>query len=127
MTINAGSTLDVDGGTTTINLGGTITNHGTLEASCGGTLDIVSHVDNGSGALLATSGGVLDIESAICGGTATIHAATLEFDASSNVNVTFDNGDSGTDYGLLVLDDPADFSGTISGFYGTCSGRAQFR
>ena len=40
MTINAGNTLDVDGGTTTIDLGGTITNHGTLEASCGGTLDI---------------------------------------------------------------------------------------
>ena len=48
MTINAGNTLNVDGGTTTINLGGTITNDGTLEASGGGTLDIVSHVDNGS-------------------------------------------------------------------------------
>jgi hypothetical protein len=120
MTINAGNTLNVDGGTTTIDLGGTITNNGTLEASGGGTLDIVSHVDNGSGALLATSGGVLDIESAICGGTATIHAATLEFDASSNVNVTFDNGsvDSPT-YGTLVLGDPADFSGTISHFTGT--------
>ena len=83
ITINANGTLDVDGGTTTINLGGTITNNGTLEASGGGTLDIVSHVDNGSGALLATSGGVLEIESAICGGSATIHAATLEFGATS--------------------------------------------
>ena len=70
--------LDVNGGTTTIDLGGTITNHGTLEASGGGTLDIVSHVDNACGALLATSGGVLDMQSCISGGTATIHGATLE-------------------------------------------------
>jgi fibronectin-binding autotransporter adhesin len=121
MTINAGGTLDIDSGTTTINLGGTITNHGTLEASCGGTLDIVSHVDNACGALLATSGGVLDVQSCISGGTATIHGATLEFDAASNVNVTFDNGsvDSPT-YGTLVLGDPADFCGTIANFTGTC-------
>ncbi len=121
MTIKAGGTLDVDSGTTTINLGGTITNHGTLEASCGGTLDIVSHVDNACGALLATSGGLLDVQSCISGGTATIHGATLEFDAASNVNVTFDNDsvDAPT-YGTLVLGDPADFCGTIANFTGTC-------
>ena len=125
MTINANSTLDVNGGTTTIDLVGTITNDGTIEASCGGTLDIVSHVDNSSGALEATSGGKLDIESAICGGTATIHGATLEFDASSNVHVTFDNGsvDSPT-YGMLVLGDPEDFHGIISDFTGTCADSA---
>ncbi len=105
----------------TIDTGGnTITNHGTLEASGGGTLDIVSHVDNSSGTLMATSGGVLDIESAICGGAATIHAGTLEFDAASNVNVTFDNGSvASPTYGTLVLGDPADFSGTIANFTGT--------
>ena len=121
MTIKAGGTLDVDGGTTTIDLGGTITNHGTIEASCGGTLDIVSHVDNACGALLATSGGVLDVQSCISGGTATIHAATLEFAAASNVNVTFDNGSVDSPiYGTLVLGDPADFCGTIANFTGTC-------
>ena len=121
MTIKAGGTLDVDSGTTTIDLGGTISNHGTLEASSGGTLDIVSHVDNACGALLATSGGVLDVQSCISGGTATIHGATLEFDVASNVNVTFDNGsvDAPT-YGTLVLGDPADFCGTIANFTGTC-------
>ena len=121
MTIKANGTLDVDGGTTTISLGGTITNDGTIEANCGGTLDIVSHVDNACGALLATSGGVLDIESAICGGAASIHGGTLEFDAASNVNVTFCNGsvDSPT-YGTLVLGDPQDFHGVISNFTGTC-------
>ena len=125
MTVELHGTLNVDGGTTTINLGGTITNNGTLEASCGGTLDIVSHVDNSSGALEATSGGKLDIESAICGGSATIHGATLEFDASSNVHVTFDNGseDSPT-YGMLVLSDLPDFHGTISNFTGTCADSA---
>ena len=75
----------------TIDIGcNTIVNHGLLEATGGGTLDVVSHVDNSCGSLLATSGGVLDIESTICGGTATIHGATLEFAASSNVNVTFE-------------------------------------
>ena len=121
MTIKAGGTLDVDGGTTTIDLGGTITNHGTIEASCGGALDIQSYVDNACGSLLATSGGMLDVQSCISGGTATIHAATLEFGAASNVNVTFDNG-SGTDYGTLVLDDATHFTGQIYGFDGTAAG-----
>jgi archaellum component FlaF (FlaF/FlaG flagellin family) len=123
MTINAGNTLDVDCGTTRIDLGGSITNNGTLEASNGGTLDIVSHVDNSSGTLEADSGGKLDVESDICGGTATIHGGTLEFDKSSNVSVTFCNGsaDSPT-YGTLVLGDPKDFHGTITGFDGTAAG-----
>ena len=100
----------------------TIVNHGLLEATGGGTLDIVSHVDNACGSLLATSGGVLDVQSCISGGTATIHGATLEFDAASNVKVTFDNGsvDSPT-YGTLVLGDPADFCGTIADFTGTAA------
>ena len=99
----------------------TIVNHGLMEATGGGTLDIVSHVDNACGSLLATSGGVLDVQSCISGGTASIHGATLEFDAASNVNVTFCNGsvDSPT-YGTLVLGDPAHFCGTIANFTGTC-------
>jgi hypothetical protein len=116
ITINGGGTFDVDGGTTTINLVGTITNDGTLEASNGGTLDIKSTVDNTYGTLLAASGGLLDIETAISGGSATIQGGTLEFDASSNVDVTFDNS---TGYGELILGDPADFSGKIFCFTGT--------
>jgi hypothetical protein len=83
----------------------------------------VSHVDNSSGTLEADSGGKLDVESDICGGTATIHGGTLEFDKSSNVSVTFCNGsaDSPT-YGTLVLGDPKDFHGTITGFDGTAAG-----
>ena len=116
MTINAGNTLDVDGGTTTIDLGGTITNNGTLEASCGGELDVAGHVDNSSGMLEATSGGKLDIESAISGGSATIQGGTLEFGGKSNVDVAFNNGHG---YGQLTLDHAEDFCGTISDFCGT--------
>ena len=116
MRINSGSTLNADGGTTTIDLGGTILNTATIEASAGATLDVVSHVDNTSGALWAVAGGKLDIESAISGGIATIQHGTLEFDASSNVNVTFDNSGG---YGLLVLGDAEHFSGQIFDFSGT--------
>ena len=121
MTINACNTLDVDGGTTTIDLGGTITNHGTLEASCGGELDVVSHVDNSSGMLEAKSGGKLDIESAISGGSATIQGGTLEFGGKSNVDVTFDHSHG---YGQLTLDHAENFCGTITDFTGTCADSA---
>ena len=121
LTINACNTLDVDGGTTTIDLGGTITNNGTLEASCGGELDVVSHVDNSSGMLEAKSGGKLDIESAISGGSATIQGGTLEFGGKSNVDVTFDNSHG---YGQLTLDHAENFCGTITDFTGTCADSA---
>jgi hypothetical protein len=72
---------------------------------------------------LAASGGKLDVESGISGGTATIQAGTLEFDASSSVNVSFDNSlDGGKGYGELILGDPADFSGQISNFAGSAVG-----
>ena len=121
LTINAGSTLDVDGGTTTIDLGGTITNNGTLEASCGGELDVASHVDNSWGMLEAKSGGKLDIECTISGGSATIQGGTLEFGGKSNVDVTFDNSHG---YGQLTLDHAENFCGTITDFTGTCADSA---
>jgi hypothetical protein len=101
----------------------TVTNTGSFEATGGGELDIKNSVTDTGGTLLAASGGKLDVEGAICGGTATIHAGILEFDASSNVNVTFDNG-SGTDYGKLVLSDAEHFCGTISDFTGTAANSA---
>jgi hypothetical protein len=120
MSINAGSTLDVVNGTTTIDLSGTITNTGVLEASSGGTLIIASNINNASGQLEATSGGTLEIQSEISGGSATIQGGTLHFDEESTVNVTFDNSHG---YGKLVIGD-ADgdvdtFSGHIVGFSGT--------
>jgi hypothetical protein len=111
---------NVCGGTLTIDTGcNTVTNLGTLEASNGGTLNIASAVDNCGGTLVASSGGLLDVQSCISGGSATIAGGTLQFDAASNVNVTFCNGESGTDYGTLVLGDAAHFCGAIDGFAGT--------
>jgi hypothetical protein len=99
----------------------TIVNHGTMEATFDGRLDICSSVDNCGGTLAVTSGSVLDVHSSISGGSATIQGGTLEFDSSSNVNVTFNNGpDCSPTYGTLVINDPSDFSGQITGFTGTC-------
>ena len=125
LTINAGSMLDVDGGISTIksvdvgplgSSGAHITNNGIIEASSGGTLDIAGNVNNTSGMLEATSGGLLDVQTAISGGSAIIMAGTLEFDASSSVNVNFDNSNG---YGELILGNPEHFSGQISGYSGT--------
>jgi hypothetical protein len=93
-----------------------ITNAGTLAASHGGALDVESSVNNADGSIKVSDGGFADFEKSVTGGTATIHGGTLEFDAASNVNVTFDN--SSGHYGELVLGDVKDFSGTIFGFDG---------
>ena len=50
-----------------------------------------------------------------------ISGGTMEFDAAASVAVTFDNGAGGTNYGVLILNDPSHFSGNISGFSGTAA------
>ena len=80
-------------------------------------MDIAGNINNSTGVLEAKSGGLLDVHTVISGGSATIMAGTLEFDALSNVNVTFDNANGG--YGDLILGDPERFSGQIFGFSGT--------
>ena len=119
---NIGTITASDGGLVKIDTSA-VTNSGSLEATGGGELDITNSVTNTYGTLLAASGGKLDVESDISGGSATIQAGTLEFDASSSVNVSFDNSlDGGKGYGELILGDAADFSGQISNFDGTNSG-----
>jgi hypothetical protein len=66
----------------------------------------------------------LDVMDAITGGTAVITGGTLEFNAASSVAVTFDNGAGGTTYGVLILVDPAQYTGDISGFTGTAPNAA---
>jgi hypothetical protein len=61
----------------------------------------------------------LHIHDAVTGGTAIIAGGTMEFDAASSVAVTFNNGTDGTSYGVLILIDPSQFTGDISGFAGT--------
>ena len=135
--VDAGSTLDQEAATIS---GGIVTVDGLLDSTgisaiddaaisiaSTGTLEVTSGtltIDPGSisnaGTLEAISGGLLDVQTAISGGNAIIMAGTLEFDGSSNVNVTFDNSlDGGKGYGELILGDPEHFSGQISGFSGT--------
>jgi hypothetical protein len=62
----------------------------------------------------------LQVQDAVTGGgSAVIAGGTIAFDAATSVTVTFDNGAAGTSYGLLLLFDPAHFTGDISGFAGT--------
>ena len=96
----AAGTIDANiaGGVLTLDTGNTIINYGVLEASNGGTLHV---------------------QDAVTGGTAVIAGGTIEFDSASSIAVTFDNGSTGTTYGVLILIDPSHFTGDISGFTGT--------
>ena len=127
LTVDAGSTLDLNNttinggslsnsgtvdltGTSTLN-GVAVTNSGTLEAT-GGTLNVSGPVTN-TGNLLA-NGGTLDIAGAVTGsGTATISGtnSVLEFGAASPENTTF----SPSALGMLKLDNPSSFTGTVAG------------
>jgi hypothetical protein len=99
----AHGTIDANaaGGTLIVDTGHTVTNAGLLEASNGGTL-LIEDAVNGSGSACAV-----------------INGGTLDFGASSNVNVTFNNGAGTATYGELVLGNPENFCGQISGFTGT--------
>jgi len=101
----ATGTIDanVAGGTLTLDTGNAIVNYGLLEASNGGTLQV---------------------QDAVTGGSAVIAGGTIELNAASSVAVTFENGAAGTSYGVLVLIDPSQFTGDISGFAGTASDTA---
>jgi hypothetical protein len=98
--------------------------HGTVDANAaGGTLIVdTGHTVTNAGLLEASNGGTLLIEDAVNGsgsGCAVINGGTLDFGASSNVNVTFNNGAGTATYGELVLGNPENFCGQISGFTGT--------
>jgi len=96
--------------------------HGTIDANVAGgtlTLETGTTITN-DGILEATNGGTLQIDDPVIGnGNAIIAGGTLVFDVQSNVNVTFNNGTGTPTYGELVLGNPSDFSGQISGFTGT--------
>jgi fibronectin-binding autotransporter adhesin len=87
--INNSGTIDVTGGTLTIDAASSLTNTGTLEAD-GGTLFIKGDV-SGAGAATTTDGG------------------TLDFGGADAQTVTFDGA------GTLKLEASANFTGTISG------------
>jgi hypothetical protein len=113
---------NVANATLALNMGAVINNSGVLEATNAGTLLVADTVSN-SGTLEAI-GGTLHFESSVINsgaGGAVIGGGTLEFDAAVNVNVTFANGQAGTNYGELVLKDASQFTGEITGFTGTAA------
>ena len=88
-----------------------VINSGTLEATGSGGLIVNSDVANSG--LIWAYGGNITINGAVTGsGTALISgAATLEFGSASSADITF----AADAVGTLILQDPADFTGTISG------------
>jgi hypothetical protein len=88
-----------------------VINAGTLESAGSGGLIVNSDIANSG--LIWAHGGSITIHGAVTGpGTATISGtATLEFGAAASADVAFSADSAGT----LVLDDPARFTGTISG------------
>lgn len=113
----AGQIGSGDGNLTLVN-----DSQGTIEANlAGGILTInTGHAITNDGTLEATNGGTLQVDDPVIGtGSAVIAGGTLEFAQQSTTNVMFDNGQSGTNYGELVLGNASNFSGQIIGFTGT--------
>ncbi len=110
---------NVSGDTLTLDTGNPITNGdaGILAAANHGTLQIDDSVNNFG--TLTANGGTLDAENNVTGfGTVLIeNGGTAVFHDAVDQNVTF-----GTGYSELVLDDPSQFTGVISGFTGTAAG-----
>ena len=116
MTLSNAGVIDATGDNPLIiDTGGNIiSNSGTIEATGGGGLIIRGAVAN-SGTLSA-DGGNLTVDGTVAGAGIALIAgtATFEFGAASAENTSFASGGAGT----LRLDQPAAFSGTVSGFTG---------
>jgi large repetitive protein len=83
-----------------------------IEATGSGELYIASRVTN-SGTLISASGGDLVAAGAVSGGKAAIYGpGVIEFGAASSAATTFALGSTGE----LILDDAAQYTGTVSGF-----------
>jgi hypothetical protein len=110
--INGGSIIAIGTHALVIDTGpNAVINAGTLEATGSGGLIVNSAIANSG--LIWAHGGSITIHGTVTGfGTATISGtATLEFGAASSTDVIFSEDSAGT----LVIDDPARFTGTISG------------
>ena len=87
------------------------TNHGTVVSSAAGGLEILSDVSNDG--TLEAGAGLLKVDGAVTGGGhALIEGGSMEFVGASDAAVQF----SGATADKLILDDAADFTGTIGGF-----------
>ena len=109
----AGGVIDATGATPlVIDTGSnTIMNAGSMMATSGSTLVIGSNLSN-TGKLNA-NGGTITVLGTETGGSAVISdTGTVEFDAAATAGTTFAAGSTGE----LILDDPAQYSGTVAGF-----------
>jgi len=108
----AAGTIDANyaGGILTLDTGHTMVNAGLLEASNGGTLQIDDNVSN-AGTLEANSG-TLMVYGNITGGGDVVIAG----DGNANFAATFDQNVTFTGLGVLELDHPQNYGGTVSGF-----------
>jgi hypothetical protein len=89
----------------------TIINGGTMAATVSNTLFIGSKVSN-TGTLVA-NGGLIDCAGSVTGGKAVISGGgILDFGAASTATTTFATSATGT----LLLEDSAQYTGTVSGF-----------
>ena len=93
-----------------------VINTGTLDSTGSGGLIVNSDVSNAG--LLWAHGGDITVNGSVsgAGGALITGDATLEFAAAASINVTFVGAD---DFGTLVLDNPAVYTGQIFGFTGT--------
>jgi hypothetical protein len=89
----------------------TVINAGSMTATSGSTLDIGSNLSN-TGKLNA-NGGTIVVEGTETGGSAVISGTgTVEFDAAATAGTTFASSSTGE----LILNDPAQYTGTVAGF-----------
>jgi len=95
-----------------VDLDGSVTNRGTLEADSGAHLNINTAVNNMTGSLVVDDG-FMFVKSLTGGGTTTIKdGGTIEFGGAANTDVSFAQGAHGT----LVIDQAMAFKGDVSGF-----------
>lgn len=116
ISIVEGATLLAQEDTNEINTTTTIANAGTI-ATDGGRLTIIGSVNNSTGTVvnsgsLAVSD-LFKVTGEVTGGRATIYlSGELELEATSSVDVLFD----GLSSGVLILNAPEKFTGTVYGF-----------
>ena len=123
---SGGSSITV-GGSNTVTLSGAISGGSNITVGDSTQnnphVTITGTISGSSTTLTVQYGATLDVTTAVSGNpTFTIKdSGTLEFGslASDSGPVMFASGNTGTNVGTLVLDNPALFTGTISGFTGT--------
>ena len=89
----------------------TVMNAGTMTATNNSTLVIGSNLSN-TGKLNADDGAITVLGTETGGSAVISGTGTVEFDAAATAGTTFAAGSTGE----LILDDPAQYSGTVAGF-----------